>query len=177
MGLPAGEALLPQIADPCPLVLSPRVHPVNIATPTPPQGVPPLPLPNNPEQNQRQLSAALQEQNRVQTWPCSLSSCLDLMISDPMCQPDCRFPSVLGRLHSPLSGTRNTAQRKHGCDHIYTLKTLYVSACVCVYIHIMCCCSVAKLCLTLQPHGLQRSRLPCPSPSPGVCSNSCPLSR
>ena len=24
--------------------------------------------------------------------------------------------------------------------------------------------------------GLQHSRLPCPSPSPGVCSNSCPLS-
>ena len=25
-------------------------------------------------------------------------------------------------------------------------------------------------------HGLQQARLPCPSPSPGVCSNSCPLS-
>ena len=24
-------------------------------------------------------------------------------------------------------------------------------------------------------HGLQHTRLPCPSPSPGVCSNSCPL--
>ena len=30
---------------------------------------------------------------------------------------------------------------------------------------------------TLQPHGLQHARLPCPSPSPGACSNSCPLSR
>ena len=40
-----------------------------------------------------------------------------------------------------------------------------------------CCCSVAKLCLTLQPHGLQHSRLPCLSPSPRVCSNSCPLSQ
>ena len=29
----------------------------------------------------------------------------------------------------------------------------------------------------LQPHGLQHSRLPCPSPTPGACSNSCPLSR
>ena len=38
-------------------------------------------------------------------------------------------------------------------------------------------CSVAKSCLTLWPHGLQPARLPCPSPSPGVCSNSCPLSR
>ena len=30
---------------------------------------------------------------------------------------------------------------------------------------------------SLQPHGLQHIRLPCPSPSPGACSNSCPLSQ
>ena len=30
---------------------------------------------------------------------------------------------------------------------------------------------------SLQPHGLQHARLPCPSPTPGACSNSCPLSR
>ena len=30
---------------------------------------------------------------------------------------------------------------------------------------------------SLQLHGLQHSRLPCPSLSPGVCSNSCPLSQ
>ena len=29
--------------------------------------------------------------------------------------------------------------------------------------------------LTLQPHGLQHARLPCPSPTPRACSNSCPL--
>ena len=29
---------------------------------------------------------------------------------------------------------------------------------------------------SLQPHGLQHPRFPCPSPSPGVCSDSCPLS-
>ena len=28
----------------------------------------------------------------------------------------------------------------------------------------------------LQPHGLQHARFPCPSLSPGACSNSCPLS-
>ena len=28
---------------------------------------------------------------------------------------------------------------------------------------------------SLQPHGLQHARLPCPSPTPGVYSNSCPL--
>ena len=37
--------------------------------------------------------------------------------------------------------------------------------------------SVTQLCLTLWPHGLQHARLPCPSPTPGVYSNSCPLSR
>ena len=36
-------------------------------------------------------------------------------------------------------------------------------------------CSVAQLCLTLWPHGLQHTSLPCPSPSPGTYSNSDPL--
>ena len=30
---------------------------------------------------------------------------------------------------------------------------------------------------SLQPHGLQHARLPCPSPTTGACSNSCPSSR
>ena len=30
---------------------------------------------------------------------------------------------------------------------------------------------------SLQPHGLQHARLPCPSPTPGAGSNSCPLSQ
>ena len=29
---------------------------------------------------------------------------------------------------------------------------------------------------SLRPQGLQHARLPCPSPSPGTCSNSCPSS-
>ena len=36
-------------------------------------------------------------------------------------------------------------------------------------------CSVVSNSLRL--HGLQHARLPCPSLSPGVCSNSCPLSQ
>ena len=36
-------------------------------------------------------------------------------------------------------------------------------------------CSVVSN--TLRPHGLQHARLPCPSPSPRACSNSCPLSQ
>ena len=39
-----------------------------------------------------------------------------------------------------------------------------------------CSGSVAKLCPTLGPRGLQHARLLCPSRSPGICSNSCPLS-
>ena len=30
---------------------------------------------------------------------------------------------------------------------------------------------------SLRPHGLQHARPPCPSPTPGLYSNSCPLSR
>ena len=36
-------------------------------------------------------------------------------------------------------------------------------------------CSVAQLYPTLWPHGLQHARLPCPSPTPEVYSNSYPL--
>ena len=42
----------------------------------------------------------------------------------------------------------------------------------------VCCCSVPQSYPTpLWPRWLQHVRLPCPSPSPGSCSNSCPLSR
>ena len=37
--------------------------------------------------------------------------------------------------------------------------------------------SVAQLCLTLRPHESQHARPPCPSPTPGVYSNSCSSSR
>ena len=38
-------------------------------------------------------------------------------------------------------------------------------------------CSVAVLCLTLQPHGLQHARFPCASLTPRAYSNSCPSSQ
>ena len=37
------------------------------------------------------------------------------------------------------------------------------------------CIIVVQLLSHVQPHGLQHTRLPCPSPSPGVFSNSCLL--
>ena len=40
-----------------------------------------------------------------------------------------------------------------------------------------CCCPVTPVVSdSLQPHGLQHARLPCPSLSRGACSNLCPLS-
>ena len=39
-----------------------------------------------------------------------------------------------------------------------------------------CCCSFAKSCPTVWPHGLQRTGLPCPSPSPEF-AHSCPLNQ
>ena len=37
--------------------------------------------------------------------------------------------------------------------------------------------SLTQLCPTLQPHGPQHARPPCPSPTPRVYPNSCPLSQ
>ena len=42
-------------------------------------------------------------------------------------------------------------------------------------LRVLFCRSVTTSCLALQLHGPQHARLPCPSPSPGVCWNSCPL--
>ena len=51
---------------------------------------------------------------------------------------------------------------------------IFTAALVCVSLpsYMMCYhCSVTNLSLTLRSHGLQHTRLPCPSPSPGACSN------
>ena len=44
--------------------------------------------------------------------------------------------------------------------------------------HISDCCYSSRPVMfnSLQPHGLQHARPPCPSPTPRACSNSCPLS-
>ena len=45
------------------------------------------------------------------------------------------------------------------------------------YIYSVQFSAVTQTCLTLQAHGLQHARLPCSSPTPGACSNSCPSCR
>ena len=63
------------------------------------------------------------------------------------------------------------------CDFIYIeqmCRSLYYPA----LLHFtVLCCLVPKSCLTLQPRGLQNARLTCPSLSPGICSDSCPLNQ
>ena len=49
---------------------------------------------------------------------------------------------------------------------------------ICIYVYIcMLLFSCQVMSNSLWLHGLQHSRLPCPSLSPRVCSNSCPLSQ
>ena len=51
---------------------------------------------------------------------------------------------------------------------------------LCIYVYIynyVLYFSVAQSCPTLQPNGLQNTRLPCPSLSPRACSDSSPLSQ
>ena len=45
------------------------------------------------------------------------------------------------------------------------------------YLHCSVQFSHSVMSESLQPHGLQHARPPCPSPTPGVYSNPCPLSR
>ena len=44
-----------------------------------------------------------------------------------------------------------------------------------IYCNVVCVLSCSIMSDALQPHRLQHARLPCPSKSPGACSNSCLL--
>ena len=59
----------------------------------------------------------------------------------------------------------------------WLLLSCFQQPAVVVWVSDCCSCSAVRSCPTLWPHGLQQARLICPSLSPGVCSNSCPLSQ
>ena len=59
------------------------------------------------------------------------------------------------------------AMKKHKCVCVFLTKNYSLSEISSVH-------SVVSD--SLRPHGLQQARLPCPSPTPGAYSNSCPLS-
>ena len=56
-----------------------------------------------------------------------------------------------------------------------TIRFYYINVRYCINIDQFS--SVAVMSDSLRPHGLQHTRLPCPSPTPGAYSNSCPLCR
>ena len=60
------------------------------------------------------------------------------------------------------------------CNYWGNHFTIYTQSKLCCTLSLVFSCSV--LSDSLRSHGLQHARLPCPSPSPGACSNSCPLS-
>ena len=63
----------------------------------------------------------------------------------------------------------------------FSLLTLPMCSCKSTFsmivLYILIICLFTKSCQIMWPHGLQHARLSCPSLSPGVCLNSCPLQR
>ena len=61
---------------------------------------------------------------------------------------------------------------------MYTHTHTHTHTHIYIYTHIyMLLFSHSVMSDSLRSHGLQHIRLPCPLPSPGACSNSCPLSQ
>ena len=75
---------------------------------------------------------------------------------------------IWGEWHAPR-GLRSSANFPHTLPY-----PSFPSDCSWVMLMLFSCSAMSD---SLQPNGLQHSRLPCPSLFPGVCSNSCPLSQ
>ena len=61
------------------------------------------------------------------------------------------------------------------CFPRYSVASVFIPGCIFSFLW-LCCCCCSVISDSLRPRGLQHTRLPCPSPSPGACSNSRPLS-
>ena len=75
-----------------------------------------------------------------------------------------------------LVGYSPWGRRKLGHDWVTLLTNVFGKTIKSLILHrnsVQSRCSVVSD--SLQPHGLQHARLPCPSPTPRVYSNSCPL--
>ena len=70
------------------------------------------------------------------------------------------------------------------CAHMYVCQCIIVCVCVCVgrqrwegessQLRVLLLFSCSVMSDSLRPHELQHTRPPCPSPTPGAYSNSCP---
>ena len=90
----------------------------------------------------------------------------------------CHFLSVS---FAGSSGPQSPLGYHLGTCHMGLELLVWVSSCPMDWNQCFCffsaSCSLAKSCRTLWPYELQHTRLPCPSLSPWVCSNSCPLNQ
>ena len=59
-------------------------------------------------------------------------------------------------------------------SQVWKIKLQKYSVCACTQLPLHLQFSHSVVSNSLQPHGLQHARPPCPSPTPGVYSNSCP---
>ena len=77
----------------------------------------------------------------------------------------------------PVAAARPSAFQPEHLDSNYqpNLSVNYYKIQLCTWSSVQFSCSVTSN--SLKPHEPQHARLPCPSPTPGVYSNSCPLSR
>ena len=76
--------------------------------------------------------------------------------------------------HLPFKGLKNLLLFLVCWCWIFSYEGFWVLS----YAYVDCCSSVAKLCPPLcDPVDCKPARLPCPSPYPWVCSDSCPLSQ
>ena len=77
--------------------------------------------------------------------------------------------------HSPHQALKDYSQIVVLCYHgaIWLLLQLFII--FLIFFPLQFSCSVVSD--SLQPHGLYHTSLPCPSPTPGACSNSCPSSQ
>ena len=89
------------------------------------------------------------------------------LVMDGISQADlCLFMSENLRSYRGLSWVHSHTQSRWSQRHLI-ISNLHPWKCLQLW---GWCCLVAQLCLTLQPHGLQQARFPCPSPSPRACS-------
>ena len=95
--------------------------------------------------------------------------CLQDVHSHDLALPFLFFPPPINSAFAP----KRNKTKPH--LQINPLSSLHVL--VQLSLHMLLLFSHQVIFSSLPPRGLQHTRLPCPSPSPGVCSNSCPLSR
>ena len=66
---------------------------------------------------------------------------------------------------------------KQDLEHTFLLRIRKAEVSCCLLL-VFCYCSISKSCPnSLRPDGLHHARLPCPSLSPRICSNWCPLNQ